>query len=462
MKPRKALSVFSLTMINIIAIDSLRNLPVNAAYGSSIIFFYLLGTLFFFIPSALITAELATQWPLAGGSYAWVRLAFGKSAGFLNIWLQWVYNVVWYPTILSFIATSLAYLIDPALVDHKLYMILMIIGCFSIATLLNMFGMKVSAWISEGGAILGTILPMVLMIILGLAWLGTGHPSQIHWGHFLPDHGDWQKISFLVVVLFSLLGIEMSSVHATEVRHPRRDYPRALLISAVFIVISMTCASLAIALVVPVAELSVLAGINQAFASFLSPFHLAWMLPIVEVLIIIGGFAGLATWVIGPVKGLMVALEENGHSQFFVKRNRFGSPFNMLLLQAGMVILLCVVFVISPTVNSAYWLLTDLTAQLSLIYYMILFAAAIRLRFLHPERPQAFVIPGGKPVLCLLAGAGMLSCLLVMILGFLPPTTLSFGSTLRYEATLLIGMLLLLLPPLVGMYFLRRDAIHRV
>ena len=69
-------------MINIVAIASLRDLPQMASYGLSLIFFYVLVALVFFIPVSLVAAELATAWPERGGVYVWVREAFGKRWGF--------------------------------------------------------------------------------------------------------------------------------------------------------------------------------------------------------------------------------------------------------------------------------------------------------------------------------------------------------------------------------------------
>src|SRR5271154_1301725 len=118
---KKILGIFSLVMINVIAVDSLRAVPIGAEYGFSIVFFYILGGLLFLVPVALIAAELATGWPKSGGIYVWVREAFGPQWGFLIMWLQWLYNIFWYPTIMSFIAATLAYLIDPQLANDKLY-----------------------------------------------------------------------------------------------------------------------------------------------------------------------------------------------------------------------------------------------------------------------------------------------------------------------------------------------------
>ena len=53
---KKTLTVFGLVMLNVIAIDSLRTLPMSAEYGFSLVFYYLVAALFFFIPVALVSA----------------------------------------------------------------------------------------------------------------------------------------------------------------------------------------------------------------------------------------------------------------------------------------------------------------------------------------------------------------------------------------------------------------------
>ena len=112
---KRVLSVFSLVMINVIAVDSLRTLPLTAKLGLSLVSYYVLAAFVFFIPVALVAAELATAYPSTGGIYIWVREAFGRRVAFITIWLQWIYNVVWYPTILAFIAATIAYLFAPEL-----------------------------------------------------------------------------------------------------------------------------------------------------------------------------------------------------------------------------------------------------------------------------------------------------------------------------------------------------------
>ncbi|HRE30898.1 MAG TPA: amino acid permease, partial [Candidatus Berkiella sp.] len=152
--PQRVLSVFSLVMINVIAVDSIRTLPMAASYGFALVTLYAIAALMFFIPTALITAELATTWPEKGGIYAWVKNAFGPKWGLCVVYLQWIYNVVWYPTILTLIASTIAYLVDPLLVQDASFMTTVVLTTFWGCTLLNFFGMRLSSAVSTFGSLL--------------------------------------------------------------------------------------------------------------------------------------------------------------------------------------------------------------------------------------------------------------------------------------------------------------------
>lgn len=201
MPKRNILGVFSLVMINVIAVDNLRSLTAGVEYGFALVFFYALAALLFFIPSILVSAELATAWPNTGGAYIWVRTAFGARLGLVAIWLQWIYNVVWYPTIFTFIAGTFATLIDPHLADNKTYMLSAILLTYWGTTLLNCFGLKVAHALTTLGAIVGTIIPMLFIAGLGFFWLYLGKPSGMHfsWQHFFPNMRHIDNLAFLPI-----------------------------------------------------------------------------------------------------------------------------------------------------------------------------------------------------------------------------------------------------------------------
>jgi amino acid transporter len=123
-------------MINIAAVSSVRNWPTIAEYGFSSLFFFALAAIVFFIPVSMVSAELATGWPKTGGVFSWVKEAFGHRTGFLAVWLLWVENIIYYPALLSFIAGTIAYVINPALEQNTLYTLLVILSVFWATTLL--------------------------------------------------------------------------------------------------------------------------------------------------------------------------------------------------------------------------------------------------------------------------------------------------------------------------------------
>lgn len=451
LKSGKVLSVFSLAMINVIAIDSLRNLPFNAEYGLAIILMYLVGTVCFLIPCCLITAELATAFPETGGSYVWISKAFGQRWGFGSLWLLWIYNVVWYPTILSFIATNIAYLFNPALATSKAFLVPVVLSCFMLATIANALGMRTSSRVSIMGALVGTIIPMAVIIVLGVVWFAKGNASAINLSgsaNWFPKMGSLNDLGFFVVIMFSLFGIEMSAIHAGDVKKPRRDFPRALLLSAVIIVLSEIFASLAVSIVVPKAQLGVLSGLDQAFSLFLNAYHLKWLLPVAIILIILGSFAGMTAWVLGPARGMMVAANDGAAPKWLAKENKAGAPITMLWVQAAIVCVLAALFFYVKSVSTYYWILSDLTAQLALVYYIILFAAAIRLRKFTAKNTSCFKMPGKKLGVWFICGLGLLTCVVTMALGFMPPASLDILNKAQFEWIMVIGIIVFACPPL--------------
>ncbi len=442
-------------MITVGSVDSIRNLPATALFGSQLIFFFLLGALFFLIPTALVSAELASGWAEQGGIYIWVKEAFGKKAGFLAIWLQWIENVIWYPTILSFVAGTIGYLINPSLVTNPVFLWLVITASFWIVTWINISGMKSAALFSNICAISGLIVPMTLIIALGIVWLLGNNPSQIQFNlhSILPQGHESSLWVSLTAIMMSFCGIEIATVHANDVHNPQYAFPRALVISVAIILVTLILGSLAIAIVLPNKEINLVAGIMQAFNAFFGRYHLIWLMPIIALMLIMGGLGGVSNWIIAPTKGLMVAASEGNLPEIFRRSNKHGAPIVILIIQAIIVTVLSALFLFMPSVNSSYWLLTALAAQLYMLMYLIMFVAAIKLRISHPKKPRLFKIPGGLLGMLIVSGIGIIGVLATLVVSFIPPDTIDIGSITRYELTLVFGLVVMCLPPFISTRF---------
>lgn len=455
---RRVLSVFSLVMITVVSVDSIRNLPATALFGSSLVFFFVLAALFFLIPCAMVSAELSSAWPKQGGVYVWVREAFGMRIGFSAIWLQWVENVVWYPTILSFVAGTVGYIISPDLVNNKYFLIGVILVAFWGATIINLLGMKSSARFSSLCAIFGLLIPMTLIMVLGAIWLFVeGRPSQIHFAakDFMPNFSDPSIWVSLTGIVLSFCGIEIATVHARDVNNPQKAFPRALLFATLIIVSTLLFGALSIAVVIPNDQISLVAGNMQAFNAFFSAYHMEWILPLIAVFLVLGGMGGVSNWIIAPTKGLLVAAQDGNMPILFQGENRKGAPTTILISQALIVSILTMVFLLMPSVNGSYWLLTVLASQLYMLMYLLMFASAIYLRFKLPAHVRPYKVPGGNVGMCLIAGAGILGCLVTIVVGFFPPAGIEVGSTSRYLTLLIGGLVLMCVPPFIT-YQLRR------
>ncbi len=456
---KHSLTIFSLTMITVGSVDSIRNLPATALFGSQLIFYFTLAAVFFLIPTALVSAELASAWAKQGGIYVWVKQAFGKRAGFLAIWLQWIENVIWYPTILAFVAGTIGYLINPTLSTNPYFLWSVIVSCFWGTTILNLRGMKSSATFSTICSLSGLLLPMSLIIGLGIVWMTQGNPLQIRFDipSIVPHLTDKSMWVSLTAIMMSFCGIEIATVHANDVKDPQHAFPKALSYSVVVILSTLILGSLAIAIVLPEKDINLVAGIMQAFEAFFRSYGMTWMMPVVAIMLVLGGLGGVSNWIIAPTKGLLVAAEEGNLPELFQRTNKNGAPSAMLYTQAAIVTILSGLFLFMPSVNGSYWLLTALAAQLYMLMYFIMFVAALKLRFSESEHPRPFKVPGGILGMFLVAGMGIIGVVSTFIVSFMPPQDINVGGLLYYELLLTIGLLVMCAPPFIFSWWMARD-----
>lgn len=456
---RHYLSGFALVMITIGSVDSIRNLPATALFGTSLIFFFVLAGIGFLLPCALVSGELASAWHSHGGVYVWVKKAFGEKLGFFAIWFQWIENVIWYPTILSFVAGTIGYMISPSLASNRFFLVSIILCAFWGTTFINLMGMKSSAKFSNFCGVAGLIVPMSLIIALGVSWIALGRPLQLNftWHHLIPNLHQGNLWVSLTGIMMSFCGMEIATVHASDVKNPQHTFPRAIAVSTVIILLTLILGSLAIAIVVPNNSISLVAGIMQAYHAFLSAYHLNFLLPIAALCLIVGGLGGVSNWIIAPTRGLMIAARDGHMPRALHAENKHGAPKLLLLIQAVIVSLLSAAFLLMPSVNGSYWLLNALAAQLYMLMYILMFAACIRLRHKHPEQVGAFKIPGGMIGVSLVAGMGIISCLATIVVGFFPPHSLQIGSIHHYDAYIITGLLCMSAPPFISA-FLKRDS----
>ena len=461
---RGTIGVFTLAMMNVAAIVSLRGLPAEAEYGLSSVFYYIFAAVFFLIPVALAAAEMATAWPQKGGVFRWVGEAFGGRLGFVAIFLQWMQNTIWFPTVLTFAAVSVAYIgtnpgADSALAANKIYTLAIVLVFYWGSTLMNFRGMSLSGAISKWGTLIGTVIPAAILIVLGILYYVTGHPiyMSLHAGDLIPDLGNFSNLSLAVSIFLFYAGMEVSAVHVNEVEHPEKNYPLAILISAGITVAIFVFGTLAIGFVIPQKDINLTQSLLVAYRNLFQAFGLEWLSPVVAICLALGVFAGVNTWIAGPSKGILAVGKAGYLPLILQKTNKHGVQVNILYFQSAIVTVLSVIFVLLPSVLAAYQILSALTVTMYLIMYMLMFGAFIKLRLKEPNTPRPFKVPGGELGMWLVGGVGLIGAFAAFIVGFIPPGQIPVGSPTEWVGLLIVGNLLAVGVPLL-IYHSRKES----
>ena len=459
------LSVATLAIMNVTAVVSLRGLPAEAEYGVSSAFYYLFAAIVFLIPTALVAAELAAMFSdKQGGVFRWVGEAFGKRMGFLAIWLQWVESTIWYPTVLTFGAVSLAFIgmnhaYDMTLASNRLYTLVVVLAIYWLATFISLKGMSWVGKVSKVGGLVGTIIPACLLVVLAIIYLVAGGTSHMDFhGSFFPDLTNFNNLVLASSIFLFYAGMEMGGIHVKEVDNPSKNYPKAVLIGSLVTVLIFILGTFSLGIIIPQEDINLTQSLLVGFDRYFAFIRASWLSPIIAIALAFGVLAGVLTWVAGPSKGIFAVGRAGYLPPFFQKTNKIGVQRNILLIQGAIVTLLGLLFVVMPSVQSFYQILSQLTVLLYLIMYLLMFAAGIYLRYNMKDVARPFRIGGkGNGLMWIIGGLGFLGSLLAFILSFIPPGQIAVGSNAMWYSVLVIGCIVVVVAPLI-IYAMRKPS----
>lgn len=459
------LGVFTLAIMNVTAVVSLRGLPSEAVYGLSSAFYYLFAAIVFLIPTSLVAAELAAMFQdKQGGVFRWVGEAFGKKWGFLAIWLQWIESTIWYPTVLTFGAVSIAFIgmndaHDMILASNKYYTLLVVLIIYWLATFISLKGLGWVGKVAKIGGLVGTIIPASLLIVLGIAYLVMGGHSNLDFhGNFFPDFSKFDNLVLAASIFLFYAGMEMGGIHVKEVENPSINYPKAVFIGALITVLIFVLGTFSLGIIIPEKDINLTQSLLVGFDNYFKFIHASWLSPVIAIALAFGVLAGVLTWVAGPSKGLFAVGKAGYLPPFFQKTNKIGVQKNILLIQGIIVTFLSLLFVVMPSVQSFYQILSQLTVVLYLIMYMQMFAGAIVLRYKMKKAGRPFRIgKAGNGLMWFIGGLGFLGSLLAFILSFIPPSQISIGNSIVWYSVLIIGVIVMVAIPFI-IYALRKPS----
>ena len=453
MNGKKAISWTTMAILTATAVASVRGLPAMAVYGWGSIGLYIIPAILFMVPIALVAAELASGWK--GGVFVWVKEAYGDRIGFSAIWQQWIQNVVWYPAQLAFFASALAYVFDPALANNGVFTGAVILVVYWLSTLIAFRGVEAFAAVGSKGFIAGTIIPAAGLVIFALLFMMKGGQSDltpVSQAQFLPTFTGIASIVLIVSNFLSYAGMEMNAVHVNDMDNPGKNFPKAIGLATIVILLVFIFPTLAISVGVPSSSINLTQGVLQAFDVFFNYLGIPWGTTVMALLIVVGILASVVTWIPGPSRGLLMVGKEGYLPVALQKTNKQGMQVNIMIVQGIIVTVLALLFALSSSVQSVFWIFSAMAVQLYLIMYMIMFLAAMRLRKTKPDVERGFK----TPAMSLVGWVGFFASLAAFLIGFVEPSGNSFPQ-MTYTLILVVGIIVLGCGPFI-LYSLRKPS----
>lgn len=454
---------FSTPAVMMLAISSVAS-PIGAVimaqYGLHALFYYLFVIIFYFIASTIVFSELGSGFPQAGGLYNWVKQAFGGTLGNMALWSQWLGLIFTFPLALSFTWSALLYAINPALSHDHALVFYGSLFFLLLTTVLSLISIRFSAKISYIGALCLTIIPVIVLIVLASLWLLTGHypETQLSQQTIIPRLDHLNTLALLGATVFMFAGIELTANCIQYMRNPKKQYPIAIILATIIIAALSILGTLSINVLVPQSQTSIVAGLIQAFVRGADMLHIHWLAYIMAGMLIFGSTSVLSLYLVTLAKGLQVAAKDRLVPKFLAKENARAIPTQGVLTLAFIALILLLGFMISPTIHAAYWMIEAIVVIVSSIRYLLVFPAAIKLRYSHAHVERLLRVPFGKLGMWCFAGVSLLVTFIGVVVTFLPPAQFSTGNPFAYDGILIAGTILCLILPLIIQYFSRQKS----
>jgi len=196
------------------------------------------------LPTALMAAELTALMPEEGGSYVWVREVFGPFWAVQQACWSITTSLVWlamYPVLfvsyLAFFFPSLA----PSANSPHFWTVTLIRWLIAILVIASSMGLNFLGAREVGrSAKVGAYIVLGAFVVLLLVWLKRGPAPGSVFDVISRDLSTGHKGAVLLglsYIVFNCSGWENASTYAGEVDQPQRNYPRALALALLVLVL---------------------------------------------------------------------------------------------------------------------------------------------------------------------------------------------------------------------------------
>ncbi len=383
--PRRELRLRDLVFFNVCAIASLRWIASAAHAGPGSLILWGIAALFFFLPSAVVVARLSERFPEEGGMYVWTKQAFGDQHAFLCAWFYYISNVLYFPSLLLAGVTMAAYALGdagPRLAENRAYALPLTTALLWALFAANFFGLRVAKWVLMLGGSSTFFLGALLCVFAAIAGTHSGTATHFH----AAIETKLGTLNFWSQIALAFTGLELAPIVSGEMRNPRRDLPRAAVISGIGCAVFYIAGTAALLALVKPAEISPMTGLAQAGAAAAGKLGLPAISVVFAVLISIAVGGQLGAYIAGNTRlPYAIGLDHYLPEAFSRLHPRWGTPYVSLFLQAAVATIFLIMAQLGETVGAAYQIMVDMMAIATLIPFLYIFGSGFR----FASRPAA-------------------------------------------------------------------------
>ncbi|WP_343697319.1 APC family permease [Flavobacterium sp.] len=320
-------------------------------------------------------SELATMLPKAGGSYNYIKRAFGEYAGFLSGWFDYITNAI-PPAFYCIVISEYMIILFPALANYSTVMAVSLLAAF---VLLHLSGVKNGSVIQQITSLLKVIC-FVALVVACFMYTGVKVPAVKTDNSVFQIGLVFGFFKSLQLIIGTYNGWNAVCFFAEENENPNKNIPKSLYSGVLLVVAIYVLVNAAFFHVLPI---ETLAKSNLAAADVAKILFGENGATIVTVISIFSLISILNAFMMIPPR-ILYGLSRDG---FFIKEgtqvNKGGTPI-VALLVSSLFSLLLIIFV------GSFEALFSFAAFISIIVWGLAYFSLLKLRNSEPNLPRPY------------------------------------------------------------------------
>ena len=390
----KTLRQRDMVLFTVSAILLLDTLTAAASVGAPSVFWWIFLGFIFFIPFALICAEMGCAYPEQGGIYAWIRDGFGGRWASRATWCYWVNTAVWIPAIFILFAGVFKQMFFPELSLGWQIAIGVVLTWLTV--LVNVITLDVGKWIPNLGAILKVIIFLAIIVGAFIYVQDNGMANPLTFETLKPDWGN--SLQYIPAIIYGMLGFELVSAGSDEMQDPARDVPRSILISGVIILVLYLLGTMAVLAAIPAGDINLVEGLIDTLHLFFGDSAAGKLFVLIlGIGALFTFFSNGVTWALGCNRAAAEAAMEGELPRIFaIESKKLGTPVGAAVLMGIVSTMLLVLYgLMSGSNEDLFWSLFAFSAVIFLLPYEAMLLTFIKMRITDPDHHRPYRVPGG-------------------------------------------------------------------